>query len=178
MTRHTTEDLNKAYRNTFIGVLTDEIIPVYIIEVFNKNGVSMARTNNQDGADITYSFTDPSLVLKYPDLGHVLIDNKLYWLERSAQRQWHKGIRTDLITVIDTTVGRTKSLLSSHPTKFIYKSLSYIYNNKYSNNIFKYYAEKDNKVFYKGIYICDKGKESTVPEHLQYIFDSEWRKYE
>jgi len=102
------EDIVRTYGDTWVGMRDgDKVKPVFIVGAMEDDeGFGTLRTSD----DCTIELDAPDLVLTYPDVGMVYVADKLFWLSRKNQRQWHRGVRDYSLTIRRMEMGRSSTI--------------------------------------------------------------------
>lgn len=110
------EDLNRTYRGTYLGLRTDDgVEPIEILDCESRNQL---RYRDRDGEVNSIDINHPTVYLPFPDSGvYTLNRNRAVYVQRRAQRQWHRGIRAEAVRLIgDGTFNRDLVTAMYNPT--------------------------------------------------------------
>jgi len=96
MNTMTADDVNRTYGGTYIGMRdsSGSINAVCVDHAYD--GDDDVRLSLRSEHNV--SLDDDRLVYDFPEAGMVQVGSHCYWLERRAERQWHRGIRTRSFT--------------------------------------------------------------------------------
>ncbi len=162
------EDLQRSYQGTFLGYMQEDYItPVKVIGADSHQGRRVLVCESRGDEPWTINYKDENLVYDYPDLGNVLLDGEVYWLERLPKRQWHRGIKPSLLQV--QRLGGSPRTLDRVPE--FWRILEKVYNPEYSSSVSKYACIKDGVYWYKGLRVCSQDELQDL--QLKYFRDNE-----
>jgi hypothetical protein len=137
----TARDFNVTYADTYLQFKTrddDGWYPAKVIEASTIDGSFVITVEKVNGHRVFLDMRNPSNSIKFdwPELGYINFKDHSVYIERTARRQWKKGLRQHCIQVTPTDCRMLSAIsheIRGYDTHFSDKGIAEIFNPTYTS---------------------------------------------
>lgn len=104
--RMSAEDISRTYNEGFVGWREDDgtIRAVRVGSNHARNRIDIIGKGRIE-------LTNPRLVMEHPDSGYAILNGRLLYVQRLAQRQWHRCLRQRCVVILNCSTSQQDHLV-------------------------------------------------------------------